>query len=183
MRTDDTGRAEWVKGAMERYERPLIRHAILIVGHLEGARDVVQDTFLRLCAQEPARLDSHLAEWLFTVCRNRALDVRRKEGRMTTLDESNLDAQTDGSPSPAAMTERHDSTSLVLRLLDELPPNQQEVVRLKFQSGLSYDEISRVTQLTVASVGFVLHKAMKALRKRLKAEAGDAFFQPEGRSS
>lgn len=183
MKTTESTKAEWVKAAMDRYEGPLIRHATLIVGHLEGARDVVQDTFLRLCAEDPVRLDSHLAEWLFTVCRNRALDVRRKEGRMTSLDESNLNAQAAREPSPAILAERNDSTGTVLRLLGDLPPNQQEVIRLKFQSGLSYAEISRVTQLTVSNVGFLLHTAIKTLRQRLKAEAGETFFQTEGRPS
>jgi len=183
MKTDDSTRAEWVKAAMDRYEAPLIRHATLIVGHLEGARDVVQDTFLRLCAEEPASLDSHLAEWLFTVCRNRALDVRRKEERMTTLDEATLNTQPDRAPSPAALAERRDSAGWALRLLSDLPPNQQEVVRLKFQGGLSYAEISRVTHLTVSNVGFLLHTAIKTLRQRFKAEAGDTFFQTQRRPS
>ena len=34
---------------LERYERPLVRYACSILGDLEAARDVVQDTFIRLC--------------------------------------------------------------------------------------------------------------------------------------
>ena len=41
------------------------------------------------------------------------------------------------------------SADEVLRLLEQLPENQQEVVRLKFQYGLTYREISKVTKLTV----------------------------------
>ena len=50
-------------------------------------RDVVQDTFLEALPSEFASIDGHLAEWLFTVCRNRALDVLRKENRMTQFEE------------------------------------------------------------------------------------------------
>jgi RNA polymerase sigma-70 factor (ECF subfamily) len=101
---------------------------------------------------------------------------------MIALDESGFDAQTDREPSPATLAERHDSTGLVLRLLKNLPLNQQEVIRLKFQNGLSYEEISRVTHLTKSNVGFLLHTAIKALRQRLKAEAGATFFNAERRS-
>ena len=52
-----------------------------------------------------------------------------------------------------------------------LPPNQREVVRLKFQSGLSYQEISGVTNLTVTNVGFLIHTAIKTIRRQLEAEA------------
>ena len=47
-----------------------------------------------------------------------------------------------------------------------LPENQQEVVRLKFQNGMSYREIATVTELSVSNVGFLLHAAIQALRAR-----------------
>jgi RNA polymerase sigma-70 factor (ECF subfamily) len=163
---------EWVRAALEEHEGPLLRYAAQITGDLDLARDVVQDTFLRLCHEDRARLDGHVAEWLFTVCRNRALDLRRKESRMKPLDETELETCASREPSPAALAEQHERASLVLRLLEALPPNQREVLRLKFQNGLSYAEISRVTQLTVTNVGFLIHTGLKTLRQRLKAEAG-----------
>jgi DNA-directed RNA polymerase specialized sigma24 family protein len=51
-----------------------------------------------------------------------------------------------------------------------LPKNQREVLRLKFQCDLSYKEISAVTQLSVTNVGFLIHTAIKTLRKELLAE-------------
>src|SRR5438132_1705975 len=69
--------AAWVRSAVERFEGPLILYASRVLGDAEAARDVVQDTFLRLCAQTRAQVDGRLAEWLFTVCRNRSLDVLR----------------------------------------------------------------------------------------------------------
>jgi hypothetical protein len=67
------------------YTMPLIRYAAHIIGDIERAREVVQDTFLKLCHQRPAQIRTHLTQWLYTVCRNRALDVRRKERRMTAM--------------------------------------------------------------------------------------------------
>jgi RNA polymerase sigma factor (sigma-70 family) len=48
-----------------------------------------------------------------------------------------------------------------------LPDRQQEVLRLKFNAGLSYKEIAEVTGLTSTNVGFILHTAIAKLRKRL----------------
>lgn len=56
----------------------------------------------------------------------------------------------------------------VLELVGELPDNQREVLRLKFQAGLSYQEISQVTTLSVSNVGYLLHTAIKRLREQLK---------------
>src|SRR5690606_11251561 len=128
----------------------------------DTARDVVQDTFLRLCRESPERLDGHLVEWLFTVCRNRALDMQRHLRQLAPLDEDAL-TETLTGPGPAETAEHNDTLDLALRLLKTLPPRHQEVLRLKFQAGLSYDEISRVTRLSVGNVGFILHTALKSL--------------------
>ena len=50
----------------------------------------------------------------------------------------------------------------------ELPDNQQEVIRLKFQNDLSYREISEITGLSVSNVGFLLHVGIKRLREIMK---------------
>jgi RNA polymerase sigma-70 factor (ECF subfamily) len=163
-------RAEWVRTALEQHGAALIRYAASITGDSDTARDVVQDTFLRLCRESPERLDGHLAEWLFTVCRNRALDMQRQSRRLAPLEEHtrNAPAETPLEPGPAAAAEQNDTLDLALSLLKTLPPRQQEVIRLKFQAGLSYLEISQVTRLSVSNVGFILHTALKTLRARLQ---------------
>ncbi|HTL72027.1 MAG TPA: sigma-70 family RNA polymerase sigma factor [bacterium] len=165
-------KSDWIKAALREHEGPLMRYATQITGDVDRARDVVQDTFLRLCAEEPARLDGHLAQWLFTVCRNRALDIQRKEQRMKPLDDIELAAQPSRETSPAAQAEHNESAGRVQRFMKHLPPNQQEVVRLKFQNGLSYKEIAGVTKLSVTNVGFLIHTALKTLRQQMTETEG-----------
>ncbi len=164
--TDSSG--EWMREVVARWESDLVRYARHLIGDVERARDVVQDTFLKLCQQDREQLDGHLTEWLFTVCRNGALDVRRKEQRMTTmtLEAVMESASLDTQPDDAA--EQQDSVDKILSLLAELSSNQQEVLRLKFQHGLSYREISSVTGLTETNVGFLMHVGIKRLRELMK---------------
>ena len=75
MKPDPTSQTEWVRVTVEQYAGPLTRYAASILGNAAQAQDVVQDTFIRLCAREQGSVEAHLAEWLFTVCRNRALDI------------------------------------------------------------------------------------------------------------
>ena len=160
---------EWILDVVARWESDLVRYARHLVGDVERARDVVQDTFLKLCQQDREQLDGHLTEWLFTVCRNGALDVRRKEQRMTTM---TLDAVMDTpgfAPSPDSVAEDHDDTVHILTLLAELPHNQQEVLRLKFQHSLSYREISSITGLSESNVGFLIHVGIKRLREQMQS--------------
>lgn len=66
-------RLAWIGAILEKHEGPLTRYAARITGDLDRARDAVQETFLRLCSEDPAEVDGHLAQWLYTVCRSRAL--------------------------------------------------------------------------------------------------------------
>ena len=166
-------RREWVRDAVAKYERPLTRYAAHLVGEVDRARDLVQEAFLRLCDQDPAKVGTHVAEWLYTVCRNLSIDARRKERRMRLLTDAQANAQHDEEPAPPDAIERDDAYVSVLRAMEDLPDNQQECIRLKFQHGLSYKQISEVTHLTVTNVGFLIHTGLKALRRQL-ADAGSS---------
>ncbi len=166
MKTPDTS---WVPSVIADYEKPLTRYAAHITGDVERAKEVVQDTFLKLCRQKPAEIRNHLAQWLYTVCRNRALDVRRKERRMTGISDAQLQQAYSG-PELSAALEKEEQFADVLKILNTLPANQQEVLRLKFQSDLSYDEISQITSLTVSNVGFLIHTGLKTIRERVRTQ-------------
>jgi len=161
-RTND---AVWIRSVFERYEGPLVRYAARLTGDVETARDVVQDTFLRLCRAERAKVEDHVAAWLFTVCRRRCLDVAKKQSRIKTLDDGQAAACESREDDHTAAFQQRETAAEVLALLDTLSANQQEVVRLKFQNGLSYREISRITGLSVSNVGFQIHAAVKKIRQ------------------
>lgn len=172
--TETDQRAEQVRTALEAYEGPLLRYALRFTTDVETARDIVQDTFLSLCRAERVPCDGGLKAWLFTVCRNRALDLWRKERRMTPLDETQLRERPGDAPPASTVLERRERADHVLALVGALPERQQEVIRLKFQEGLSYREISEVTGHSVSHVGVLLHHAMATLRRRLSEFAAEA---------
>lgn len=162
-----TSDRDWVRSAVARYERPLTAYAAHRVGDAERARDVVQETFVRLCGADRADVEPRLAQWLFTVCRNLVIDVVRKERRMFFLSDSQAEGYASDEPGPSDAAEREDAVSTVLRSLSDLPETQQEVIRLKFQHGLSYRQIGEILNLTVTNVGFLIHTGLKTLRQRL----------------
>jgi RNA polymerase sigma-70 factor (ECF subfamily) len=168
-----------ISALLDRFERPLVRYAQSITGDLESARDVVQETFIKLAHGEmKADGDSvpsarHTEAWLFTVTRNRALDHQRKFSRIIPMPLP--EDRPSSAPGPAAVLERRESATALFRLLDALSPNQREVIRLKFQNDLSYREIAQVTQLSVTNVGFLLHTGLKKLRELLREQAPEDF--------
>jgi RNA polymerase sigma factor (sigma-70 family) len=161
----DSSKSGWIVEALDLYEARLLRYATWVLRDTELAREVVQETFLRLCREEYSTVGSYVAQWLFTVCRNLAFDTRKREVRMTPLEEVQIGVDSN--------MEQRETVGEIFRLLEGLPKNQREVVYLKFQCDLSYKEISEITKLSVSNVGFLIHTALKNIRKRvLSAPAG-----------
>jgi len=158
-------RPQLVAEAMRQYQRPLGVYARKLCHGSSRYEDIVQETFLRLMSA--ARPPDHLGQWLFTVCRNLAFDIHRKEGRMSTMDLSIADGRGSTQATPAALAEHREQASLAMRAMDDLPDNQQEVVRLKFQNGFSYRQIAGITGLSVTNVGFLIHTAIQTMRRRM----------------
>ncbi len=107
---------------MNRYERPLVRYAQSIVGELDGARDVVQETFIKyargsaegapaLVVEDASR---HVESWLFTVTRNGALDHLRKHSRIIPMPLPD-DRRSEGASPDEEMVNR-ESAEWLLRL-------------------------------------------------------------------
>jgi RNA polymerase sigma factor (sigma-70 family) len=162
----------WIGSVVSRYEGPLIVYAQRILsGDLAAARDVVQETFLKLCRVPRGEVEGHEPAWLYTVCRRTALDVKRKERRMSLITDEAAAGFTSPMPDPAAVTERSDSAAEVLRMLEKLPENQKEAIVLKFGHGLSYKQIAEVTGHSVSNVGFLIHAGLKAVRQRIVLSA------------
>jgi RNA polymerase sigma-70 factor (ECF subfamily) len=163
---------DYVQGALDRYEASLIRYAMSLLGDLDRARDVVQETFLKLCRQDPDRIRSYLAQWLFRVCRNQALDLLRKEKRMAWEQVGDCEQmRASDVPSQGESLQQEEELTQIRNLLTHLSANQQEVIRLKFEGGLSYREISAVTGLTISNVGFLIHTGLKKVRAQLQDQA------------
>jgi len=179
---------ERMEALMRRFEVPLGQFATRIIGDRERARDVVQETFMKFQCNGASHSDAATAEpatWLFTVCRNSALNVCRKERRMMYLDEELIESRENEQPMPFERMELEETTGFLLRIVATLPPRQQEVIQLKFQNDLSYQQIAEITKTTANNVGVLIHTALKTLRERHAKAAKDFLpFEPrtkEGR--
>src|SRR5438477_2588777 len=163
---------------LRRFEVPLLQYATRITGNNERARDVVQETFIKL-QRNGAVAAEKTATWLFTVCRNGALNVCRKERRMMYLDEAIIESQQDEQPMPFKRIEEREACGFLMKIVATLPSRQQEVLQLKFQNDLSYREIAEITKTTANSVGVLLHTALKTLRQRYREASKDFLpFEP-----
>ena len=161
-RLDD--RRGWVLSVLDEYEARLTRFAARLLGDEDAARDVVQHAFLRLCDQSPGELHDRVAQWLFTVCRNRAVDVLRTRGRTTSLDKVDARASLTTDQDPAVAAERAELSRRLSALVAGLPANQREAVDL-WAEGFTYRQIGEITGHSEGNVRVLVHRALKKLRQ------------------
>jgi len=168
---------------VQRFERPVLTVILRLVGDLALAEDLSQETFLK-AFRHLARFDPErrLASWLFTIAHNTALDhLRRRRPSQVSIEASGEPAyEQEGLAIPAPAHLAPDLAaaggelrSAVERALDGLRPAYREVLVLRLQEGLSYDEICAVTGLPMGTVKIHLHRARKRLAESLR-EAGFA---------
>ncbi|MBK1825848.1 RNA polymerase sigma factor [Haloferula rosea] len=160
-------REQFIERTLAEYESPLIGYAYGFVQDVDRARDVVQDTFIRLCKQDIEKVRDGVKGWLFTVCRNRALDVLRKESRMSSLEESTHERTASASAGPDQVVDKDERIQELMTYIDRLSDNQKTVILMKFRDGLSYHEIADATGLTSGNIGFLIHAGVKRLRQLL----------------
>lgn len=158
-------------------EGPLLCYALRLAKERDMAEDVVQEAFLRLQSQ-PAGSIREPRSWLYRTVHNLAVDQLRDASRIVPLhpdagtgrDEDSRGADEDPAdtqPLPDEQLARWEGIGLVRLGLQNLDGRSREVVRLKFQEGLSYKEIGARTGLTSGHVGYLLHHALKSLADEL----------------
>jgi RNA polymerase sigma factor (sigma-70 family) len=157
------------------YGRLVFTVCLRIIGDRGRAEDAVQTTFVRLWqAADKVDPDRDVRPFLCTIARRVAIDVARSEGRRPW---TNIE---DASPASTATedngVEKAWTAWRVREVLDGLPPEEAEVMRLQHQEGMTHTEIA--TQLGVA-VGTVksrshrAHRRMATLLADLKEEVSE----------
>lgn len=165
-RTDFESHKIFVLSAVDLHEQRLMAYATkMLAGDRDRARDIVQHVFMKLCQEEPESIRHKLAPWLFTVCRNRALDVLRSSQKLTATDPKEFDEVDREAMDPAAQFERSEFLNFLQRHIDRLRPVEREVVQL-WSHGLPHKQVAQVLSIPEGTVRVHLHRAIKQLKQK-----------------
>jgi RNA polymerase sigma-70 factor (ECF subfamily) len=142
-----------------RYRDRVARLALRFTGNDADAMDVVQETFAYFYRKFPGfRLTSSVTTFLYPAIRNLSLDLRRKRRRLASTEEALIDL-----PAPAAGA-THERAELAT-VIASLPPQQREVVLLRFVDDLTIDEIAAALDVPAGTIKSRLHHAIRALQQ------------------
>ena len=153
----------------QRHAAGVFRYLRSMVGDAEAARDLVQDTFLRLRGQA----DGAGPGLVFTAARTCALDHLRRRKTRRAVETALDDRIVEIVPSRRADWPDRDAENAELRadLLDALaalPEDQRSVFHLSEIEGLRYDEIAAVLGVSPGTIASRKHHAVRKLRDLLR---------------
>lgn len=149
---------------VERYRDLVVRVAARIVGR-EEAEDVAQDSLLRAFHRlDKFRHEAPFRSWLLRIVHNTALNhlARRVPTPVEEVPEVE-EGMTSSERSPARNLEERERRDRLAVKLTQLRPQHRSVLVLRDVEGLSYEEISAVTEMPLGSVKGRLHRARAEL--------------------
>jgi len=163
---------------LSRFQQPVYNLALRLLSDPYDANDVVQEVFLKVFRNiQSFRGQSSLRTWIYRITVNEAHNQRRwffrHRQREVGLEDENDDSRSlvqvlaDGSRSPfdcAFDRERH---ALIEEALARVNPSFREAVVLRDITGLSYEEIAEILQVSLGTVKSRILRGREALRQEL----------------
>ena len=160
---------------IEKYQHRLLRYLVYLTGRRELAEDFFQETWVRVLERGSQYDRRHeFSTWLFTIARNLVIDhMRRKRPASfdSLADRDDLvpfDIPATGQPSAFDATvqrERHEQISAGMQ---HIAAEYREALVLRFQEGMSLEEIGNVTGAPLGTVKSRIYRGLSALQPWLK---------------
>jgi RNA polymerase sigma-70 factor (ECF subfamily) len=157
-----------------RWQQPLLQFVSRMLPQQEDARDVCQETFLRVWNKAHRfRQGSRFSTWLYQIALNLCRDQLRKRRRwsriVTRRDElperaSGPLAPAVGEADPGRLAEQREKSAAVRRALEQIPTEQREVLVLKEYQGLKFREIAAILGCPESTVKSRMYYGLSGVR-------------------
>lgn len=166
---------------VDRHRSELQVHCYRMVGSLQDAEDMLQETFLRAWSKRSTfEGRASFRAWLYRIATNACLDLIRNRGRVVSVDPNEADAPTEVTwlepfpdsmlpepDDPAAATVARETIELAyIAAIQHLPPRQRAVLLMRDAIGWSAKETAELLDMSVAAVNSALQRARATLSSR-----------------
>lgn len=149
------------------YFKKVYRFIYYRVGHKELAEDLAEEVFLKVHGKINSIQESGAFEgWLYRIARNLVIDHYRSKKILIALDdiENTLEYETN----VVDVLNLEGQQKILLKLLKELPEDQQTIIKLKFLEDLSNTEIADIVGKTEGAIRVIQHRAIAKLQELAK---------------
>ena len=161
---------------IERHSQRVRNYIGMMVKDDDIADDIFQETFIKAVQviDEGRYVDSgKFLSWVLRIAHNRVLDYFRREKASKQVNESEAGYDMIGTmrfsePTAEDNLVQSEVEQSVRNLIDQLPEEQQEVVRLRYYSKLSFQEIAEQTEVSINTALGRMRYALINLRRMIK---------------
>jgi len=175
VRAVNSGDTNAFKGIINEYHDAMHSRAFRLLGNHEDAEEVTWETFTRICTNFSDALEETIEGWIYTINTNAILDRLRQIRRMrelrydppnhTEVDDLEEVATTDN------VDQALDGMRAYKQIFDAiqnwLPSDQREAFLMHEVRGMSLEQIARITEVPMGTVGSRLHYARQKLQEHL----------------
>jgi len=166
MRADR--REEAITLILQEFRRRVFGLAYSFLHNREAAEDVAQEVFIKVWgALSTYDGRGSISTWIYAITRNASVSALRARRPQLSLSDPDVMSAVDSAKVVVSDGAAFDSGAL-RRLVDQLPPNQRQVVLLFYVHEQSHEEVAALLAMPVGTVKTLLHRA----RARLSAAAG-----------
>ncbi len=163
---------------LQRYKRPVYHMILKMVRNVDDAEDLTIESFAKAFRSlHKFKKDFTFSTWLFRIATNNTIDqIRKKKLNTMSIDNSFTDDNGDGisievedeNLNPQEETIKAQKAELIQVFVDKLPPKYQKLVRLRYFSELSYEEIAVELEAPLGTVKAQLHRARELMFEMVK---------------
>lgn len=144
--------------SVEMFSDNIYRFLLKNTRNEDVARDIVQETFMKLWDKVEKVNAEKVKSYLFTTAYRTMIDHYRRENRLSGLEAADF--------SSLSHTEQYtDLSEIISEAVKKLPEIQRTVILLRDYEGYSYKEIGEITNLNESQVKVYIYRARVALKK------------------
>ncbi|MBY9079642.1 RNA polymerase sigma factor [Paenibacillus sp. HN-1] len=174
------GEKEYLDNLIRRHYSSIEKYCYWKTGSQETAQDITQETFYRFfrCFDRYTH-GGKLRAYLYTIARRLCSDYLQ-DGRPLALENADIICGDD-----IPMEEAVESGQSVRQMLSVLPPDQREILLLRFVHDMKYREIAEITGISICLVQYKMRRGLTLLRKELERgkELEQAKVKRNGKAS
>jgi RNA polymerase sigma-70 factor (ECF subfamily) len=149
------------------YFEKVYRFIFYRVSHKELAEDLAEEVFIKIHKKINSVKESQAFEgWMYQIARNTVIDYYRSKKTLVSLDdiENTLEYETNIVDSLNLQSHQ----KILLKFLNQLPPDQQTVIKLKFLENLDNPEIAAILKKSEGAIRVIQHRALTQLQNLAK---------------
>ncbi len=171
-----SGEDDAIEAIICRYKNKLFTYINLTVKNQHLAEDIFQDTFVKVIKslQEGKYQDNgKLLSWIMRIAHNLIIDHFRREKQINMRSNDDFEMDIFNSPKYSEATIEQELVnnqvmSDVRKLIDQLPPDQKEIILLRHYGGLSFKEIADQTNVSINTALGRMRYAILNMRKMIE---------------